>query len=88
MYTKEIEIVNATGLHARPASQFVAKAGSFRSRIQIRRVGDEKWYNAKAIVMLMTLGLAQGERAEISAQGEDEQEAVEALAALVADLKE
>lgn len=86
MYSKEIKVVNATGLHARPASDFVKLAGTFQSKIQLQRVGEEKKYNGKSMVILMTLGLAQGESAILSAEGEDEREAVEALAELVANL--
>lgn len=88
MYSKEITVINATGLHARPASDFVNLAGKFKSKIHIQRLGDEKKYNGKSIIMLMTLGLAQEEKALVCAEGEDEAEAVEALADLVANLKE
>jgi phosphocarrier protein len=88
MYSKEITVVNATGLHARPASDFVTLAGKFKSKIQLQRTGEEKIYNGKSMVMLMTLGLAQGEAAILFAEGEDEKEAVDALADLVANMKD
>ena len=88
MYSKEITVVNATGLHARPASDFVTLAGKFKSSIYIQRSGEDRKYNGKSMVMLMTLGLAQGESATIYAEGEDEKEAVEALADLVANMKD
>lgn len=88
MYRKEIQIVNETGLHARPASDFVALAGKFRSKIEIQKVGKESRCNAKSIIMLLTLGLAKGETAVLTAEGEDEQAAVEALAELMANLKD
>lgn len=88
MYSREITIVNETGLHARPASDFVGLAGTFQSRIELQRVGEEDRYNAKSIIMLMSLGLAEGEKAILSAQGEDEKEAVDALAELVANMKD
>lgn len=88
MYTKQISIQNRTGLHARPASDFVGVAGKFRSKIELCRVGEEDKFNAKSIVMLLALGLAQGEEAILSAEGADEQEAVETLAKFVADLTE
>lgn len=88
MYSKEITVVNATGLHARPASDFVTLAGKFKSKIHIQRLGEDRKYNGKSMVMLMTLGLAQDERAVIYAEGEDESEAVEALASLVANMKD
>ena len=88
MYCREITVVNSTGLHARPASDFVGLASTFRSRIQLQRVGEADKYNAKSIVMLLSLGLAQGEKALLSAEGEDEREAVDALADLVANIKD
>lgn len=88
MYSKRIKIVNRSGLHARPASEFVSVAGRFKSAIEIQRVGDEDRFNAKSIIMILSLGLAQGDEALLSASGEDEQEAVEALAALLAGFQE
>ena len=88
MYSKEITVVNATGLHARPASEFITLASTFKSKVTLQRIGEEKKYNGKSMVILMTLALAQGESAILSAEGEDEKEAVEALAELVANLKE
>ena len=88
MYSKEITVVNATGLHARPASDFVTLAGKFKSSIYIQRSGEDRKYNGKSMVMLMTLGLAQGESATLYAEGADEKEAVDALAALVANTKD
>jgi phosphocarrier protein HPr len=88
MYSKEITVVNATGLHARPASDFVTLAGKFKSSIYIQRSGEDRKYNGKSMVMLMTLGLAQGESATLYAEGADEKEAVDALADLVANTKD
>lgn len=88
MYSREITVVNETGLHARPASDFVKLAGTFQSKIELRHLGDQDTYNAKSIIMLMSMGLAEGETAILSAEGQDEKEAVDALAELVANLKE
>ena len=88
MYQKEILVKNETGLHARPASEFVNLAGTFRSHIELQRVGEEDTYNDKSIIMLLSLGLAQGERAILTACGEDEAEAVEALAQLVDNMQD
>lgn len=84
MYCKEINVVNPSGLHARPASDFVGLAKTFQSSIKIGRAGEEDAYNAKSIIMLMSLGLEQGEQAVLTAEGEDERQAVDALADLVA----
>ncbi len=83
MYEKNVIIKNETGLHARPASEFVRLAGKYRSDITIQRLSNAKAVNAKSIILLLTLGLAHGEEALIAAQGPDEQEAVEALANLI-----
>lgn len=85
MQIKKVIILNKSGLHARPAADFVGAAGKFKSRISIRRVGAEgEEVNAKSIVMLLSLALAQGEEAELIAKGDDEEAAVEQLSALIA----
>ncbi|MCB6203439.1 HPr family phosphocarrier protein [Extibacter muris] len=84
MYKKTIKIVNPTGLHARPASDFVATAKKFTSKIKIKDLtADEEPANAKSILTVLALGLAKGTEAEITAEGEDEEQAVESLAALI-----
>ena len=85
MYRKKVTILNKTGLHARPASEFISMASKFKSRITIKKVGgdEEDEANAKSIVMVLSLALAQGTEVEITAKGEDEAEAVDALVELV-----
>ncbi|QCT72933.1 HPr family phosphocarrier protein [Eubacterium maltosivorans] len=81
MVNKVVTITNATGLHARPASMFVQTAGKYRSKIEVVK-GDAR-LNAKSIMGIMSGGIAQGTTVTIEADGEDEQEALEALVALV-----
>jgi len=84
IYEKQVTIRNKTGLHARPAADFVACAGKFSSHITISHAGEpDDAVNAKSIIMLLTLGLGQGAVAEIRAEGPDEKEAVDTLAALI-----
>lgn len=83
MYTKTTTVVNPTGLHARPASDFINCAKQFESRIKIKRQGDEKGSDAKSIIALLCLALKQGTVVEIAASGSDEQAAVDALVALI-----
>ena len=83
MYSKRTVIKNKTGLHARPASEFIAMASKFQSRITIKKLSEDEDANAKSIVMRLSLGLAQGEEVEIVAKGEDEVEAVDKLIALI-----
>ncbi len=88
MYEKEIVIVNETGLHARPATEFVQLAGTFASTITLRHAENERAFNAKSILMVLSMGLDKGAAVTLSAQGPDEREAVEALSALVAGFKD
>ena len=74
---KNVTIINETGLHARPASQFVKKAGKFKSEIQI--IFEEKEINAKSIMGVMSLGIGQGKEITLRAEGEDETEAINEL---------
>lgn len=84
MYKRQTTIVNPTGLHARPASDFVATAKKFSSKISITDLNaKEQPANAKSILILLSLGLAQGTTVEISADGTDETEAVDSLVALI-----
>lgn len=84
MYTKQVTIHNPSGLHARPASEFVAAAAKFKSRITIRK--DEEGareVNAKSIVMILSQALVTGTTVRITANGEDETVAVDSLVALI-----
>lgn len=83
MVKKQTTIMNKTGLHARPASEFVAAATKFKSKITIRRVDSDKEANVKSIVFVLSLGLTRGTQVEIAASGEDEVEAVDTLVALI-----
>ena len=76
-------IENKTGIHARPASQFVQKASSFKSKIQIKAKG--KTVDAKSILMIMSMGLVKGTEITIAADGPDEADAVAALKQMVDD---
>ncbi len=76
-FEKNVTITNKTGLHARPASQFVQKAGKFKSKIQI--VFEDKEVNAKSIMGVMSLGISQGKEITLKAEGEDEREAINEL---------
>jgi phosphocarrier protein len=78
---KLVSIKNASGLHARPAGMFVKKAAEFKSTVEV--VAKGKTVNAKSIMGIMSLGLAQGEEITVVANGEDQEAAVAALVELV-----
>lgn len=79
------KIINSSGLHARPATDFVNTAKKFQSKIMIRSTeeSEDSAVNAKSVVLLLTLGLGPGTEVEITASGEDEAEAVNSLIALI-----
>ena len=83
MIERRIEIINRLGLHARAAAKFVHLAGRFSSKIIVDRDGEE--VDAKSILGLLLLAAAQGTNVLIRCDGEDEAEALEALAGLVGD---
>lgn len=83
MYSKETTVINATGLHARPASEFVKAAARFKSQIRIRKVETGKEANAKSILFLLSMGLTQGTKVELIAEGADEKTAVDSLVELI-----
>lgn len=81
MYSKTATIQNKTGLHARPANQFVSNAKKFKSDIYVEK--DLKKANAKSIITILTLGAVQGSQVTVSAEGIDEEEAVNELVSLI-----
>ncbi|MCY1713368.1 HPr family phosphocarrier protein [Caproiciproducens galactitolivorans] len=83
MYSKITTIQNKTGLHARPASDFVKCASKFNSKITIKNVDDDETASAKSIILILALSLSQGMQVEITAEGEDEAAAVDALVELI-----
>jgi phosphocarrier protein len=80
---EKIHIINKLGLHARAAAAFVKLASSFQSKIEL--VFREQRVNGKSIMGIMMLAASQGSEMMLHADGADEQEAVEALVALVND---
>lgn len=78
-----VTIINKLGLHARAAAKFVKLAGSFQSEIMVSRNGRE--VNGKSILGVMMLAASQGTSIELTADGPDEVQALEALQALVDD---
>jgi phosphotransferase system HPr (HPr) family protein len=77
----ELTVHNPSGLHARPAARFVQAAGRFRSVITVENLDREgsPAVDAKSILLLLTIGVGQGNRIRITALGEDAEQAVEAL---------
>ncbi|MCD6169513.1 MAG: HPr family phosphocarrier protein [Candidatus Latescibacteria bacterium] len=83
MFEKRVTIKNQLGLHARPAALLVRTAEKFKSNIFIVK-GDLE-VNGKSIMGVMMLAAEMGSQITIRAEGEDEKEAVEAIASVVED---
>lgn len=76
-------VINPNGIHARPASIFVNKAKEFQSKITVENLATGKAKDAKAILGVMTLALVKGTEIKITADGPDEDVAIQAMADLV-----
>jgi len=82
MTEKNIIVQNKLGLHARPAALVVSEASRFRAEVYLNKDGVE--VNAKSIMGVMMLAAEMGSQIHITADGEDEELAVQALEALFA----
>lgn len=87
MKESKITVNNKVGLHARPASLFVQEAAKYSSEIKVSTndpdTNELREANAKSILGVLTLGVFQGMEITIRASGDDEDNAVAALLALV-----
>ena len=82
MTTKNIEIQNTVGLHARPATYFIQKANSYRSSIWVEN--SDRRANAKSLLGVLSLGIStKGDIITVLADGPDEEAAVDGLVNLV-----
>ena len=81
MVSKEIVVQNQVGLHARPATFFIQKANEFGASIWISK--DERKVNAKSLLGVLSLGITRGTAVTLTADGADEEAAIEGLTNLV-----
>ena len=82
MTEREVEIVNRLGLHARAAAKLVHTANGFRANVLLVRDGEE--VDAKSILGILLLAAGQGSHVVVRCAGEDEEEALRAVADLIA----
>ena len=82
MLEREATIVNKLGLHARAAAKLVSAASGYAAEITLEKQGQK--VNGKSIMGVMMLAASQGTTLQIRAQGDDEEEAMAALLALIA----
>ena len=81
MISRDIEITNASGLHARPATFFIQKANSYPCSIWVEK--DDRRVNAKSLLGVLSLGIAKGMTITLMADGRGEEDAIAGLAALI-----
>lgn len=81
MVERHITLLNDTGLHARPASMIVKEAAKYDSEIKI--IKNEKEYNAKSIMSILSMGAAKGDHLIIRGIGKDAEKAVEELGCFI-----
>lgn len=81
MLRQDITIINKLGLHARAAAKFVSCASAFSSAIQVGQEGN--LVDGKSIMSIMMLAAAKGTVLDLQIEGEDEQEALNALIELI-----
>ncbi len=83
MVTRDITIINKLGLHARAAAKFVSIASRYGAEIHLQRGGQR--VNGKSIMGVMMLAASKGTNLVLSTEGEDEDDAADALVRLIAD---
>ena len=81
MISREVTITNTIGLHARPATFFIQKANAYKCSVWVEK--EDRKVNAKSLLGVLSLGIAQGMTIKLIADGSDEIEALEGLQALI-----
>jgi len=85
MQQRVVIVDNRLGLHARAAAKLVRLSNQFSSQITIERIDARRTVDAKSIFSVLLLAATQGTKLLITAVGEDEQLALEAIARLIED---
>lgn len=83
MLTKETEIINKLGLHARASAKLTQLAGKYKCEVWMAK--GTRRINAKSIMGVMMLAAGKGSKVMVETNGPDELEAMDALLALIAD---
>ena len=81
MISRDVTITNTIGLHARPATFFIQKANAYKCSVWVEK--EDRKVNAKSLLGVLSLGIAQGMTIKLIADGSDEVEALDGLQALI-----
>jgi phosphotransferase system HPr (HPr) family protein len=86
MAQAEIEVRNPSGLHARPAAEFVRAASGFAADVRLTNLtrDESRSASAKRVLGVMGLGVGRGHRVRLEADGADADDAIATLVELVA----
>jgi len=82
-FLRKLPIINRRGLHARASAKFVQTVERYDSIVTVTRAGET--VGGRSIMGLLTLGAAMGTRIAVTAVGEDAQECLDAIEALLAN---
>ncbi len=80
--TKDLEILNRLGMHARPSAQFVKTCGKFKCDVWVEKDGEQ--VNGKSIMGLMMLAAGLGSKLKVTCEGVDAEQALAEIEALLA----
>lgn len=86
MIKRPVTIQLQRGLETRPAALLVQVASQYQSEVYLE-VDNQKRVNAKSIMGMMTLGLDSGDHVVVTAQGTDEEEAIQEIEAYLTNTK-
>ncbi len=81
MIEKQLTIINKLGLHARATAKLIGVTNNFTSSIELGK--DGRVVNGKSIMSVMMLAASQGTVLDVKVDGEDEQEAMAAVEAII-----
>ncbi len=82
MPTREVTIINKLGLHARAAAKFVGIASQYPCQVRIGR-SSESLVDGKSIMAVMMLAAGKGTQVHLHTEGEQDEQAMDALVALI-----
>jgi len=83
MIEKQLTIINKLGLHARATAKLIGVTNNFTCKIQLNK--DGRCVDGKSIMSVMMLAASQGTVLGVSCDGEDEQQAIAAVEAIIND---
>lgn len=85
MVERQVQVVNASGIHARPAASVVNFVKNYKGTVEVMNNGKKG--NLKSIISIMSLGMRKGSEITLFVEGEDEENFIEELATFISNLE-